>query len=99
MRREFAFDHIKGVRDGDPMQFHAYELGKESVGYALKLRERISTDTPGIAMWLGLRADTKVELQTMLGQIEAKLPQSTLLTVGGGPVPVPERTALEAEES
>ena len=43
----------------------------------LKLRERISTDTAGIAMCLGLQADTKVELQTMLEQIEAKLPQST----------------------
>lgn len=99
MRREFAFNHIKGVRDGDPMQFHAYELRKEAAGYALKLKERISTDTAGIAMCLGLQADTKVELQTMLEQIEAKLPQSTLLTVGGGPVPVPEITALEAEES
>ena len=43
--------------------------------YALKLKERISTDTAGIAMCLGLQADTKVELQTMLEQIEAKLPQ------------------------
>jgi hypothetical protein len=50
-------------------------------------------------MCLGLQADTKVELQTMLEQIEAKLLQSTLLTVGGGPVPVPEITAIEAEEN
>ncbi|MEW6106241.1 MAG: NotI family restriction endonuclease [Bacillota bacterium] len=99
MRREFAFNHIKGVRDGDSMQFHAYELRREATAYTLKLKERISTDAAGIAMCLGLQADTKVELQTMLEQIEAKLLQSTLLTVGGGPVPVPEITAIEAEEN
>jgi Restriction endonuclease NotI len=98
MRREFAFDHIKGVRDGDPMQFHSYELRKDAAAYALKLKERISTDTAGIAMCLGLQADTKVELQTMLEQIEAKLPQSTLLTVGGGPFPIPETADIEADE-
>jgi len=99
MRGEFAFDHIQGVRDGDPMQFHAYELRKEVTAYALRLKERISTDTAGIAQCLGLQADTKVELQILLEQIEAKLPQSTLLRVGGGPIPVPEITAMEADES
>jgi hypothetical protein len=79
MQRQFAFDHIQGVRDGDPMHFHAYELRKEGAGYLLKLKERISTDTAGIAMSLGLQADTKVELQAILEQIEAKLPKSTLL--------------------
>jgi len=53
MRREFAFDHIQGVRDGDPMQFHAYELRQESAAHTLKLKERISTDTAGIAKCLG----------------------------------------------
>jgi hypothetical protein len=98
MRREFAFDHIKGVRDGDPMQFHAYELRKEAAAYTLKLKERISTDAAGIARCLGLQADTKVELQIILEQIEAKLPQSTILTVGGGPVPAPEIVDIEADE-
>jgi hypothetical protein len=98
MRGEFAFDHIKGVRDGDPMQFHAYELRKETTAYTLKLKERIGTDTAGIAMCLGLQADTNVELQTILDQIDAKLPQSTLLMIGGGPVPVPEVTDIEADE-
>jgi hypothetical protein len=99
MRREFAFDHIKGVRNGDPMQFHAYELRQETIGYTLKLKERISTDTAGITMCLGPQADTKVELQPMLDQIEAKLPQSTLLTVDNGPVPVPEITNSEPDEN
>jgi hypothetical protein len=98
MRREFAFDHVKGVRDGDPMHFHAYELRQDAAAYTLRLQERISTDTAGIAMCLGLQADTNVELQTMLSQIEAKLPQSTLLTVAGGSVPVPETADIEADE-
>ena len=79
------------------MHFHAYELRKEADGYLLKLKERISTDTAGIAMSLGLQADTKVELQAILEQIEAKLPESTLLRVGG-PVPVPEIVEIEAED-
>lgn len=98
MRGEFAFNHIQGVRDGDPMQFHAYELRQEAVAYSLNLKERISTDTAGIALCLGLQADTRVELRTILEQIESKLPQSTLLTIGGGPVPVPETTEREATE-
>ena len=98
MRGEFAFNHIQGVRDGDPMQFHAYELRQEAVAYSLNLKERISTDTAGIALCLGLQADTRVELRTILEQIESKLPQSTLLTIGGGPLPVPEMTELEATD-
>jgi len=98
VRGEFAFDHIEGVRDGDPMQFHAYELRKEEAAYRLKLKERISTDTAGIARCLGLQAEARVELESMLNQIEAKLPQSTLLTVDGGPLPVPEIADIEADD-
>lgn len=98
MRGEFAFDHIAGVRDGDPMQFHAYELRREAAAYTLKLKERTSTDTAGIATCLGLQADTRVELRTILEQIETKLPNSTRLTVGGGPVPVPELIDIEADD-
>jgi hypothetical protein len=98
IKGEFAFDHIKGVRDGDPMQFHAYELSKGAAAYTLRLKERLSTDSAGIARCLGLQADTKVELKAILDQIETKLPQSTVLTVGGGPVPIPETMNIEAEE-
>lgn len=90
MRREFAFDHISGVRSGDPMQFHAYELRQDPTCYTLNLKDRISTDTAGIATCLGLQAEPRVELQTMLDQIELKLPQSTLLTVQSESVPVPD---------
>ncbi len=99
MQKAFAFDHIKGVRDGDPMHFHAYELRKEATAYTLKLRDRLSTDAAGVAACLGLQVDAKVELTTILKQIEAKLPKSTLLTVGGATaVPIPEATALATED-
>jgi hypothetical protein len=97
MRKEFAFTHIQGQRDGDPMQFHAYELRKLAAGYRLNLKERVSTDTEGIAKCLGLQADTKVELQAMLALIETKLPQSILLTVEGA-LPVPETVDIEADD-
>ena len=41
MQQAFAFNHIKGVREGDPMHFHAYGLRRDASGYALKLQERL----------------------------------------------------------
>jgi hypothetical protein len=99
MRRQFAFNHIEGVRDGDPMHFHAYELRKEATAYTLRLKERLSTDAAGVAACLGLQLDAKVDLVAIMEQIEAKLPQSTLLTVGGPTaVPIPETTNLAADD-
>lgn len=88
MRREFAFGGITGVRGGDPMHFHAYDLSSEAGTYTLGLVERISTDANGIAACLGLKSSPKVELVAILDQIEAKLPISTPLTIGAIPVPV-----------
>jgi hypothetical protein len=99
MQREFAFNHIAGVRDGDPMHFHAYELRKEATAYTLKLKERLSTDAAGVAACLGLQVNARVELVTILQQIEAKLPQSTLLTVGRGALPIPETTAIAENDA
>jgi hypothetical protein len=99
MQREFAFGHIQGVRDGDPMHFHAYELRKEAAGYALQLRERLSTDAAGVAACLGLQVNAKVDLVAMLEQIEAKLPQSTVLTVAGATaMPIPDVREIMADD-
>ena len=89
MQHEFSFNHIKGVRDGDPMHFHSYELHHEPSAFSLQLKERLSTDAAGVAACLGLQVNAKVELALIFEQIEAKLPESTLLTVAGGAVPVP----------
>ncbi len=99
IRREFAFAGIEGVRDGDPMHFHAYRLKAEAGAYALTLDQRLSTDADGLARSLGLQASAKVELATILRQIEAKLPQSALLSIGGGAVPVPAGDYAMAEKA
>lgn len=97
MRNEFAFDHIRGQRDGDSMQFHVYELNPDAHGLSIRLMERISTDSEGVAACLGLQADAKVELQSMLAMIETKLPSSIPLTVEGA-LPVSETVDTEIDE-
>lgn len=87
MQREFSFEHIQDARLGNPMHFHSYELLAETSGYRIQLTQRWSTDANGIAQCLGLQTSPRVELEAMLRQIEGKLPQSTLLSVGQ-PLPV-----------
>ena len=82
MQREFYFQHIQEARLGDPMQFHSYELLAETGSYRIQLNKRWSTDANGIAQCLSLQTSPRVELEAMLRQIENKLPQSTLLSVG-----------------
>ena len=76
------------------MQFHSYSLLPDAAGYKLSLKERISTDAQGIAACLGLQVSGKVELEAILSQIEQKLPKSTLLTIDGAPLPVPETAKI-----
>ncbi|HET6674120.1 MAG TPA: NotI family restriction endonuclease [Nitrospiraceae bacterium] len=99
MQRAFAFDHIRGVRDGDPMHFYAYELRKEAATYELRLKDRLSTDSAGVAACLGIQVEAKVELTSILNQIQEKLPRSTLLTIGEGvKIPIPESTDRAADD-
>lgn len=87
MQREFSFEHIQDAHLGNPMHFHSYELLAETSGYRIQLSQRWSTDGNGIARCLGLQTSPKVELEAILRQIQDKLPQSTLLSVGQ-PLPV-----------
>lgn len=87
MQGEFSFEHIKDARLGNPMHFHSYSLLTEASGYRLQLTQRWSTDANGIAQCLGLQTSPRVELEVILRQIEERLPQSTLLSVGQ-PLPV-----------
>ena len=93
-RREYAFDHVTGQRDGDPMQFHIYELQPNPTGPRLALKQRVSTDVAGAAVCLGLKADMRVEVATILATLDAKLPASAPLIVGG-PLPVPGSVVAE----
>ena len=99
IQQAFTFGHIQGVRNGDSMHFHAYELRREESAFALKLKERLSTDSAGVATCLGLQVNAKVELTTILGQIESKLSKSILLTVGGvAALPVPKSLDNAADD-
>lgn len=78
LQREFRFDHFRPAELGDPMQIHAYHLGKEDQSYRLSLATRLSTDAEGVARCLGLRASPQLELAEILRQLEAKISDGTL---------------------
>ena len=83
LKREFQFDHVRDARLGDPMHFHAYGLADADTEPAgLDLLERLSTDANGIAECLGLLADANVGLANIINQLESKLSDDTLLTIG-----------------
>lgn len=83
LRKEFQFDHLKEARRGDPMQLHAYALApQKNLSYRLDLASRLSTDSDGIAVCLGLQAETKVELGKIIEQIESKISKDTLFRLG-----------------
>lgn len=81
MNREFQFTHIKQARLGDSMQFHAYDLILTDTKPRIQLARRLSTNTEGIARCLGLQAETKVELEVIKKQLEAKISDRTLLQI------------------
>lgn len=83
LRRNFQFGHFNTARMGDPIHFHSYSVqpvGSSSI--RLQLGERLSTDSAGIAVSLGLQADPNVELAAIVDQLESKISKTTLLSVG-----------------
>lgn len=83
LQDQFQFSHVTSARLGDPMHIHAYQMAEqEHGGHRLLLATRLSTDSSGIATCLGLLAETKVELQKILEQLEAKISRDTLFTIG-----------------
>ncbi len=78
LRQQFQFSYLRNARQGDPMHIHAYQITKQpNKMYRLELGERLSTDSDGIAICLGLRADAKVELAEIVEQIELKISNKT----------------------
>ena len=83
LRKEFQFSHLTEARKGDPMHLHAYALSvQKDLSYRLDLKSRLSTDSDGIAVCLGIQADTKVELGKIIEQIESKISKDTLFRLG-----------------
>ncbi len=70
MKREFDFAHLNAARSSDPMHFHSYRMSSTAAGHKIELHERFSTDTPGISVCLGLKADAIVELEQFVLAIQ-----------------------------
>lgn len=82
-RKEFQFSHLTAARMGDPMHLHAYGLSQQhDFTYRIDLGSRLSTDSDGIALCLGLQAETRMELARIVEQIEAKISTDTILRLG-----------------
>ena len=82
LRRQFQFSHLTEARLGDPMHIHAYEMKLDDTkGHGLALSSRLSTDSDGIAICLGLQAETSVELHRIIAQLEAKISDDTRFEV------------------
>lgn len=81
MKKEFSFSHINTIpKIGDPMHFHSYKLDLgDDKNYHIKLNERLSTDSIGLASAMGLKAEAKIEFELIIKTLEAKISNSTLL--------------------
>lgn len=81
MYREFNFDHLQTARLGDPMHIHSYSLKGAGEIFQLELESRYSTDSAGIAACLGIQAETKVELEIIIAELEKRVSANTLLSL------------------
>lgn len=79
MSGEFKFDHLRsGAAIGDSIHLHAYGITQAaSKNFQLHLQSRLSTDTDGIAMCLGLQAEARVDLAHIIATLEAKISNAT----------------------
>lgn len=74
MSREFQFSHMKNPPLlGDSMHLHAYKLNNNESTYKLQLASRLSTDSEGISICLGLQAEAKVELEQIIAILQSKI--------------------------
>jgi hypothetical protein len=81
MKKEFNFNNINNpALFGDSLQFHSYSLN-DNEDYNLKLKERLSTNSIGIAECLGLNTEKSVDLEIMFEAIEKKISDKTLLKI------------------
>lgn len=80
MGREFRFDHLHNpAAIGDSMHLHAYRMdGQVDQSYKLVMQSRLSTDTDGIGLCLGLQAEARIELEQIMQTLQAKLSPTTL---------------------
>lgn len=80
MSREFKFDHLRNPASiGDSMHLHSYRMDAQAdKSYKLTLQSRLSTDTDGIGLCLGLQAEARIELEQIIHALQAKISAATL---------------------
>ena len=81
MAREFSFSHFQKARLGDSLHMHSYSLEETDDSMRLSLKDRISTDADGVALCLGLQAEAKIELNSVIEYLEARITEKTLMTL------------------
>ena len=81
LQNNFAFDHIGAAKQGNSMQFHAYQFRERNGAYFISLVSRLSTDAEGVGTCLGLKAEPKVEIGRIVSQLEKKFSEQTLLQI------------------
>jgi hypothetical protein len=94
LQRNFNFAHIEGVRVGDPMHVHSYRLIEGGEEFQMALDTRLSTDAAGVAKCLGIQADTKIEMEAIVNELEKKLSAKTLFSIDS-PIPPAAKIASE----
>lgn len=77
MRREFSFSHLSSARVSDPMHFHSYRYHEGEDRNRISLVERVSTDTDGISVCLGLQSEANVEIEKIFAALEARMSSLT----------------------
>jgi hypothetical protein len=88
VRGEFNFGHLRNVRIGDTLHVHSYQMAERDGAFRINLHGRVSTDAAGVAECLGLQAETKIELETIVAELERKISSKTRFSLGSMPAPV-----------
>jgi hypothetical protein len=80
MNQEFRFDHLHSPASiGDSMHLHAYRMDVQpDKSYKLAMQSRLSTDSDGISLCLGLQAEARIELEQIIQTLQTKISTSTL---------------------
>ena len=82
LSKQFQFSHLNNARRDDPMHLHSYRMFcKKDNSYSLELDSRLSTDSEGIAMCLGLQAEANIGFEKIIQQLQAKVSEETLFTL------------------
>jgi hypothetical protein len=92
--KAFDFSKVGSASIGNPLQIHQYRLQSIDHSYRIELSNRSSTDAEGIAACLGMQVNPKIELQAILQELEKKISDKTLFTVGAA-IPTPTEMTIE----